>query len=98
WINRQPRGDAAAALLQSRLQRAARNIVADDANEQTARAQTGDIARDVAGPADNYVLTGDLDDRRRRLRRNARDVAINEIVEHQIANAEDRAFADGREL
>ena len=40
----------------------------------------------------------DHDDRRRRLRRDARDVAVDEVVEHQIADTEHRRCREPSEL
>ena len=53
-----------------------------------ARAERDQVARHVAGAADHQVGALDRDHRGRRLRRDARDVAIDELVEHQIADAE----------
>ena len=69
-------------------QRAAGFIVADQADENAARAERCDIARDIAGAADLDLAARDREHRRRRFRRNARDFAIDEIVEHEIADAE----------
>ena len=59
-------------------------------DEDAVRAERGDAARDIAGAADNGLAALDRDDRRRRFRRNPRDVAVDEIVEHQVADAEHR--------
>ena len=64
-------------------------IVADNAEENAFCAERCDIARDVAGAADHDFLALHGDDRRRRLGRNARHLAIDEIVKHQVADAED---------
>ena len=48
----------------------------------------GDVARDVAGAADIGLAALDRDHRRRRFRRNARHLAIDEFVEHEVADAE----------
>ena len=69
-------------------QRQAGVVVADEADENAARAERGDIARDVAGAADLTFAVPDREHRRRRLGRNARDLAVDEIVEHEIADAE----------
>ncbi len=75
----------------------ARNIVADDADEQAFRAEACDVPRNVSGAADDDILAAHPDDRRRRLRRNSRDVAIDKVIEHQVADAEDCLLADLRE-
>ncbi len=71
-------------------QRQAGLIVADQSDEYAARSERRDVARDVAGAADLDLAARDHQHRRRRLRRNARDFAIDEIVEHQIADADHR--------
>ena len=57
-------------------------------DEDAARAERGDVARDIAGAADIGLAALDRDDRRRRFRRNARHLAIDEFVEHEVADAE----------
>ena len=64
-------------------------IFSDDAEEDTARAKRGDVARHVASAANRELVAFDCENRSRCLGRNARDFAIDEIVEHQIANADD---------
>ena len=63
-------------------------VVADHADENTARAERDQIARHVAGAADHHFAALDGDDHGRRLGRHARDLAIDEFVQHQIADAE----------
>ena len=48
----------------------------------------GDIARDVAGAADIGLAALHGDHRRRRFRRNPRHLAIDEFVQHEVADAE----------
>ena len=74
--------------LNDALQTCAGVIVADNADEHAFRAEARDIARDVAGAADHDLLALHRDDRRRRLGRNARHLAIDEIIKHQVADAE----------
>ena len=45
----------------------------------------------LPAPPIDHLLALDRDHRRRRLRRDARHVAIDEVVEHQVADAEDRS-------
>ncbi len=71
-----------------RFQRAPGIVLADQTDEQAARAEARDIARDIAGAADHHLAALDRDHRRRRLRRDARDLAIDEVVQHQIADAQ----------
>ena len=63
-------------------------VVADQTDEDAVRPERGDVARDVAGAADLHLAPAHGEHRRRRLRRNARHVAIDEIVEHDVADAE----------
>ena len=69
-------------------QRQAGLVVADQTDEDAFRAERRDIARHIAGAADLDRAVPDREHRRRRLGRNARDFAIDEIVEHEIADAE----------
>ena len=80
--------DRAVELAERVGQRQARLVVADQTDENASRAERGDIARHIAGAADLDLAVPDREHRRRRLRRNARDFAIDEIVEHEIADAE----------
>src|ERR1043165_2413187 len=63
-------------------------VIAHHADENAARTERNQVARDIAGAADHRLraLAGDY--RRRRLRRDARDIAVDELVEHQVADAE----------
>ena len=63
-------------------------VLADQADEDAARAERGDVARDVAGAADIGLAALHRDHRRRRFRRNPRHLAIDEFVEHEVADAE----------
>ncbi len=65
-----------------------RVVLADQAYEDTARAERGDVARHIAGAADIGLAALHGNDRRRRFRRNPRHLAIDEFVEHEIADAE----------
>ena len=71
-------------------QRRAGVVLADQPDEDAARAERGDVARDVAGAADIGLAALDRDHRRGRFRRNPRHLAIDEFVEHEIADAEHR--------
>ena len=73
-------------------------VVADHADEDAARAEARDVARHIAGAADDDVLaaltaitgagaSGEMRD----------DLAIDEVVEHQIADAEHRLLAELRQ-
>ena len=87
-VDRQIGHDIAIELGQRIGQRQAGIVVADQRDEDTARAERRDIARHVAGAADFGRVAPDGEHRRRRLRRDARHVAIDEFVEHEIADAE----------
>ena len=63
-------------------------ILADQSDQDAARAEGSDIARDVAGAADVGLAALDGDDRCGSLRRNPRHLAIDEFVEHEVADAE----------
>ncbi len=93
-VHHEPRGDAAALVRQHLLQALAVSIVADDADEQRIRAEACDVARDIARTADHHVLVADANDRRRRFGRDPRHVAVDERIEHQVADAEHRLPAD----
>src|SRR5262245_66416803 len=63
-------------------------VVADGSHEYATSAEGYQIASDVAGTSDHQFRAFDRDDRRRRLRRNPRDLAIDKFIQHQIADAE----------
>ena len=67
---------------------ARRVILADQADKDAVRAKRTDIAGNIAGAADLDLAARNRQHRRRRLRRNAAHLAIDEIVEHEIADAE----------
>src|SRR5215211_2151563 len=69
------------------LQLAARVVLADQADEDAASAERGDVARDIAGAADIGLAALDRDHGRRRFRGNPRHLAIDEFVEHEVADA-----------
>ena len=66
----------------------ARVVLADQADENAARAEGSDIARDIAGAADIDLAALHGNHRRGRFRRNPRHLAIDEFVEHEVADAE----------
>src|SRR5262249_50796087 len=70
-------------------QRAARIVLSDDTEENAARAKPRYIAGDVAGTADRELVAPHCQDRSRRLGRDARDLAVHEVVKHQISDADD---------
>lgn len=78
-------------LTQRRCQPPARIVLADEADEDAACAERRDIARDVAGAADVNLAALGRDDRRRRFRRDPRHLAIDELVQHDVADAKHRA-------
>ena len=77
-------------LRQRGFQRRAGIVLTDQPDKNAARAERGDVARDVAGAADIGFAAPHGNDRRGRFRRNPRDLAIDEFVEHEIADAEHR--------
>ncbi len=77
-------------------QRAARVILTDDTEENAARAERRNVARHVAGATDGEIVAGHCQNRSWRLGRDARNLAVDEVVEHQISDADDGLF--GNEL
>ena len=71
-----------------RRERAPGIVVAHHADEDAAGAERGNVARHVAGAAHDQLAPGHRQDRCRRFGRDARDLAIDEVVEHQISDAE----------
>mgnify|MGYP003349186708 CR=1 FL=1 len=51
----------------------------------------------LASAADDDVFAGDRDHRGWRFRGNSRDIAVDELVEHHVADAQDRLLAEIRE-
>ena len=86
-IAHQHRGDARIGVERG-IERAPGVVIADQADEDAARAQSCDVARDIAGAADIDLAALRGDHRGRRLRRDARHLAIDEFIEHQIADAQ----------
>ena len=70
-------------------QGAAGFILADDADENAARSEAGNVARDVARAADGQIIARHRQNRSRRFGRNARDFAVDEIIKHQVSDADD---------
>ena len=69
-------------------------VAADQADENALGAQRRDVARDIAGAADLERVAGDFEHRGRRFRRNAGDFAVDEIVEHHVADAQHGLLPD----
>ena len=63
-------------------------VIADEADKDARRAQRGDVARHVAGAADLDGIVLDPQHRGRRFRRDACDFAVDEVIKHHIADAE----------
>ena len=82
-------------LRKPRLQFRAGLVLADHPDENTARAERGDVAGHVAGAADVALGALDRDNRRGRFRRNPGHLAVDEFVEHEVSDAEHR-LADNR--
>ena len=70
-------------------------VVADCAEYFRRHVQGGEVARDVGGATRHEAFTLEIHDRHRRFRRNARDAAPDELVEHHIADDEDAGFRRG---
>src|SRR5277367_1245767 len=69
-------------------QRPARFILTDQADEDATPPERHDVAGDIAGTADFDFAARYREHRRRRLRRNTRDFAIDKIIQHEVADAE----------
>ena len=76
---------------QARAQVRGRLVVADHAEELDAAAERGDVVRDVGGAAEAVLLLLEADHRDRRFRRDAIDAADDEVIEHHVADHQDRA-------
>jgi hypothetical protein len=63
-------------------ERAAGFILSHDPEENAARAERRNIARNVAGPADRELVAFHCENRSRCLGRNAGYFAVDEVVEH----------------
>ena len=72
--------------MKAREQPAAFRVGADEAGEARAPAERGDVVRGVAGPAADHLGRVVLQDEHRRLARDARDFAVDELVGDQIAD------------
>ena len=87
WMRAQRLGQGAAGL-----------IIADRPDEYATRAKRHEIARDVTSTADHQLGALYRNHRRRRLRRDARHVAVDELVQHQVADAENCLLAERRKM
>ena len=76
---------------QEREQAPARFVVADHAGDARGRAEAGEIARHVGRAAGIGRAPLHVDHRHGRLGRDARDLAPEEFVQHQVADDEDAA-------
>ncbi len=79
-------------------QAGARFILADHADEDAARPERGQVARHIAATADDKLAARHRQHRRRRLRRDAGDLAIDEIIEHQVADAQNGSLVQPHDL
>ena len=70
-------------------QRTARFILADDTDENAAGAEASNVTRHVARAADGEIIACHCQNGSRRFGRNARDLAVDEIVKHQVSDADD---------
>ena len=81
----------AARAAKARAQVRGRLVVADQAEELDAAAERGDVVRDVGGSSQAVLLLLEADHRDRRFGRNALDAADDEVIEHHVADDQDRA-------
>ena len=82
------RGDRALELGERFAEHDAGPVIADKPDEDTARSERGDVAGHVTGAADLDHAVLDRKNRGRRFGRDAGDLAIDEVVEHDVADAE----------
>src|SRR5262249_11712323 len=61
-------------------------VTTDHGDDLAGGTKTDDVARNVTGAADHVHRPRSLDHRRRRLGRDARDMPIDEPVEHDVAD------------
>ena len=71
-------------------------VVADDADELDTAAERGDVVGHVGGAAEPVFVVIEPDDRYRRFRGDAIDVAEHEVIEHDVADDEHGAAAEAR--
>src|SRR6478735_12478476 len=64
-------------------------VVTDDADEYATHAKRDEVACDIAGASNHQLGALDGDNRCRRLGRYAGNLAVDKLVQHQIANAKD---------
>jgi hypothetical protein len=64
----------------------------DHTDEQAAGAEAGEVARHVAG--DHPLLVPHRDHRHRCLRRHLQDLAIDEVVQHDVTDAQHNAVRE----
>ena len=73
-----------------------RVVVADEADERHAAAERRDVVRDVGRAAEPVFVAREADDRHRRFRRDAIDVADQEVIEHHVADDDDATAGEAR--
>ena len=66
-------------------------VVAHDADSLDATAERDDVVRHVGRAAEPPRLVIEADDRHRRLRRDPLDRSDDELIDHQVANHQDRS-------
>src|SRR5262249_59290266 len=79
-------------------QRVGGSILADQAHKGTASAKARNVARDIAGAADQHLAFCHGKHRGRGFRRDAANIAVDELVKHQVADAEHALAADALEV
>ena len=73
---------------------ASRRVVADHAGQRRLTAERGEIARHIAGAAQHHRFMGGGQHRDRRFGRDARDLAMHEPIDHDVADDGDAHVAD----
>lgn len=67
-------------------------VLADEPREARLAAEQREVVRDVRRAAERLLRREHMRDGNRRLRRDARDLAVVILVEHDVADDEDVAF------
>ena len=79
-------------------QNAACVVIADGTDKDAARTKGYEVSRDVARPADHHFRPFDRNHGGGRFRRNPRDLAIDKLIQHEIADAEHGLFGERNKM
>ena len=73
-------------------------VIADGTDKYAACSKGYEVSCDVARPADHHFRPFDRNHGGGRFRRNPRDLAINKLIQHEIADAEHGLFGERYEV